>query len=118
VCATCVTLTDNTASTVATAAAFILLTTHTQTVTALLSRLGLSKYATALLDAEVDMQALVLFEEADFRDLGLPKGPRIKASHIQHILYIMYLCCTLLSNSLCVVTTCDSLACIACAGVV
>jgi hypothetical protein len=54
----------------------------TYTVTALLSRLGLSKYATALLDAEVDMQALVLFEEADFRDLGLPKGPRIKASHI------------------------------------
>jgi formylmethanofuran dehydrogenase subunit D len=56
-------------------------------VTALLSRLGLSKYATALLDAEVDMQALVLFEEADFRDLGLPKGPRIKVSNIVIVCY-------------------------------
>ena len=53
----------------------------TITVTALLARIGLAKYAPALREAEVDMEALVLLREADLRELGLPKGPRVKLMH-------------------------------------
>ncbi|CBJ29703.1 similar to Ddhd2 protein [Ectocarpus siliculosus] len=46
-----------------------------------LARLNLSKYVAVLAEAEVDLDALRLFGEDDLKDLGFPKGPRIKLLH-------------------------------------
>eukprot|EP00752_Nemacystus_decipiens_P006085 g5492.t1 len=47
----------------------------------MLERLNLSKYVPVLAEAEVDLDALRLFGENDLKDLGFPKGPRIKLLH-------------------------------------
>ena len=44
-----------------------------------LSELGLSKYAQAFADAEIDPDALPHLTEDDLKELGLPIGPRRKA---------------------------------------
>ncbi|KAG5181142.1 hypothetical protein JKP88DRAFT_257971 [Tribonema minus] len=44
----------------------------------LLCALKLTKYARPLEENEVDLDALQLMSEADFTDLGIPKGPRLK----------------------------------------
>mmetsp|Transcript_14506 Transcript_14506/g.20596 ORF Transcript_14506/g.20596 Transcript_14506/m.20596 type:complete len:702 (-) Transcript_14506:185-2290(-) len=53
-------------------------------VSNLLSKLGLQKYSASLKNAEVDMEALRLFEENDLKELGMPKGPRVKLMHSLH----------------------------------
>jgi hypothetical protein len=50
----------------------------------LLSQLGLYKYAEKMREAEVDMEALRLFEESDLKEMGIPKGPRVKILHSLH----------------------------------
>jgi hypothetical protein len=47
-------------------------------VVALLSLLGLDRYAEVLAAEDVDMEALRLMNEQDLADLGLTKGPRVK----------------------------------------
>ncbi|CAM9705459.1 unnamed protein product [Choristocarpus tenellus] len=53
----------------------------TSGVKAILARLNLDKYVPVLAEAEVDINALRLFGEEDLKDLGFPKGPRIKLLH-------------------------------------
>ncbi|XP_011622592.1 ankyrin repeat and SAM domain-containing protein 6 isoform X2 [Amborella trichopoda] len=48
------------------------------TVSLFLKRLGLSKYAITFQAEEVDMIALKHMNEADFKEMGLPMGPRKK----------------------------------------
>ena len=43
---------------------------------ALLSRLGLDRYAAAFAEAEIDLATLPLLNEGDLRELGLPLGAR------------------------------------------
>jgi len=43
-----------------------------------LSQLSLGKYYDIFKENEIDMQALHLMSEADFADINIPKGPRIK----------------------------------------
>jgi hypothetical protein len=46
-----------------------------------LAELHLSQYYQALRDAHVDLNSLPLFDEADFADLGIPKGPTVSIRH-------------------------------------
>ena len=43
-----------------------------------LDNLGLSKYADVFAENEIDLDAVVLLSEEDFKELGLPMGPRRK----------------------------------------
>jgi hypothetical protein len=43
-----------------------------------LATIGLSKYAQAFIEAEVDLPAMAAMREQDFAELGLVKGPRLK----------------------------------------
>jgi hypothetical protein len=47
----------------------------------ILNFLGLSKHVDALMNAEIDMSALHLLKEDDLKEIGLPKGPRVKLLH-------------------------------------
>ena len=50
-------------------------------IAALLTSLRLDKYHAVLAEQEVDMEALALMDEGDLKELGLPKGPRVKLLH-------------------------------------
>ena len=43
-----------------------------------LDNLGLSKYADEFAENEIDLEAVVMLSEEDFKELGLPMGPRRK----------------------------------------
>ncbi|CAN0386300.1 unnamed protein product, partial [Pylaiella littoralis] len=43
-----------------------------------LGAMGLGKYARALTDNEIDLEAVQLMADSDFQDVGIPKGPRVK----------------------------------------
>ena len=43
-----------------------------------LDNLGLTKYADVFAENEIDLDAVVLLSEEDFKELGLPMGPRRK----------------------------------------
>ena len=54
-------------------------------IAALLTSLRLDKYHAVLAEQEVDMEALALMDEGDLKELGLPKGPRVKLLHASRI---------------------------------
>jgi hypothetical protein len=39
------------------------------------------RYLGKLQDEELDMEALTLMSEDDFKEIGVPKGPRLKIMH-------------------------------------
>ena len=43
-----------------------------------LSSIGLNKFASVLIENEVDFETLLIFTEADLKELGIAKGPRVK----------------------------------------
>ena len=43
-----------------------------------LENLGLSKYASMLVEEEMDIGVLRMCSDADMLEIGLPKGPRLK----------------------------------------
>jgi|Transcript_26008 hypothetical protein len=44
----------------------------------LLTKIGLDRFVSTFQDEDMDLEALSLCEEADLKDLGLTKGPRVK----------------------------------------
>merc|ERR1712216_1102038 len=46
-----------------------------------LEGLGLSKHLSVFQNEELDMEALKLMTEDDFKEIGIPKGPRVKIIH-------------------------------------
>ncbi|CAN0471471.1 unnamed protein product, partial [Hapterophycus canaliculatus] len=51
------------------------------TVDDLLDEIGLIKYLDVFRNSEVDLATLCIMSEQDFRELGIPKGPRVKIMH-------------------------------------
>ncbi len=47
----------------------------------LLAGLGLQKYAARLEANEIDLEAIALCADADFAEMEIPKGPRVKIAH-------------------------------------
>jgi hypothetical protein len=47
-------------------------------LSAFLHSQGLSRHRELLLEHEVTFETMLIFEEVDFKDLGIAKGPRIK----------------------------------------
>ena len=43
-----------------------------------LNRLDMGKYIEVFAEGEIDYTALTLLSDADFKELGVPKGPRVK----------------------------------------
>ena len=41
-----------------------------------LSSIGLNKFASVLIENEVDFETLLIFTEADLKELGIAKGPQ------------------------------------------
>ena len=49
-----------------------------------LSSIGLNKFASVLIENEVDFETLLIFTEADLKELGIAKGPRVKMLRKMH----------------------------------
>jgi len=49
-----------------------------------LSSIGLNKFASVLIENEVDFETLLIFTEADLKELGIAKGPRVKMLRTMH----------------------------------
>ena len=49
-----------------------------------LSSIGLNKFASVLIENEVDFETLLIFTEADLKELGIAKSPRVKMLRTMH----------------------------------
>ena len=49
-----------------------------------LSSIGLNKFASVLIENEVEFETLLIFTEADLKELGIAKGPRVKMLRTMH----------------------------------
>ena len=49
-----------------------------------LSSIGLNKFASVLIENEVDFETLLIITEAELEELGIAKGPRVKMLRTMH----------------------------------
>ena len=76
---TTITTTTNSSSTPTALTAAMLQSDEDYSVlSAFLHSQGLSRHRELLLEHEVTFETMLIFEEVDFKDLGIAKGPRIK----------------------------------------